>query len=100
MLNQLLNMLRNLDRRLIFLIMGLAVAIPVLLRFEPPSEVTLMDRKVFDAIEDLPDGSRVLLSFDFDPGSQGELLPMAMSFTRHLAEKTAQDLLHVPLAAR
>jgi len=87
MLNQLLNMLRNLDRRVIFLIMGLAVAIPVLLRFEPPSEVTLMDRKVFDAIEDLPDGSRVLLSFDFDPGSQGELLPMAMSFTRHLAEK-------------
>jgi hypothetical protein len=46
-----------------------------------------MDQNVFDAIQDLPDGSRVLLSFDFDPGSQGELLPMAMSFTRHLAEK-------------
>lgn len=82
-----LNFLRNLDRRLIFLIMGLAVAIPVLLRFQPPSEVTMMDQNVFNAVEDLPDGSRVLLSFDFDPGSQGELLPMAMSFTRHLAEK-------------
>lgn len=82
-----LNFLRNLDRRLIFLIMGLAVAIPILLRFQPPSEVTMMDQNVFDAVEDLPDGSRVLLSFDFDPGSQGELLPMAMSFTRHLAEK-------------
>ena len=82
-----MNYLRNLDRRLIFLIMGLAVAIPILLRFVPPSQVTLMDQNVFDAIEDLPDGSRVLISFDFDPGSQGELLPMAMSFTRHLAEK-------------
>ncbi|MBT4768081.1 MAG: hypothetical protein HOO04_06950 [Phycisphaerae bacterium] len=82
-----LNFLRNLDRRLIFLIMGLAVAIPILLRFQPPSEVTMMDQNVFNAVEDLPDGSRVLLSFDFDPGSQGELLPMAMSFTRHLAEK-------------
>ncbi len=82
-----LNLLRNLDRRLIFLIMGLAVAVPVLMRFEPPSEVTMMDQNVFNAIEELPDGSRVLLSFDFDPGSQGELLPMAMSFTRHLAEK-------------
>lgn len=82
-----LNFLRDLDRRLIFLIMGLAVAIPILLRFQPPSEVTLMDENVFNAVEDLPDGSRVLLSFDFDPGSQGELLPMAMSFTRHLAEK-------------
>ncbi|MDG1837499.1 MAG: hypothetical protein P8I91_01695 [Phycisphaerales bacterium] len=82
-----MNYLRNLDRRLIFLIMGLAVAIPILLRFVPPSQVTMMDQNVFDAIEDLPDGSRVLISFDFDPGSQGELLPMAMSFTRHLAEK-------------
>ena len=82
-----MNLLRNLDRRLIFLIMGLAVAIPVLLRFEPPSDVSMMTRNVFNAVEELPDGSRVLLSFDFDPGSQGELLPMAMSFTRHLAEK-------------
>ena len=52
-----MNYLRNLDRRLIFLIMGLAVAIPILLRFVPPSQVTLMDQNVFNAIEDLPDGS-------------------------------------------
>jgi hypothetical protein len=82
-----MDLLRKIDRRLIFLLMGLAVAIPVLLRFMPPTDVTPMDRKVFDAIESLPDGSRILLSFDFDPGSQGELLPMAMAFTRHCAEK-------------
>ena len=82
-----MHFLRTLDRRFIFLLMGLAVAIPVLLRFMPPTDVTPMDRKVFDAIESLPDGSRILLSFDFDPGSQGELLPMAMAFTRHCAEK-------------
>ena len=82
-----MNLLRNLDRRIIFLVMGLAVAIPILLRFTPPTEVTNMDRSVFNAIEELPDGSRILLSFDFDPGSQGELLPMAMAFTRHMAEK-------------
>ena len=87
LLLRMVRLLRNLDRRLIFLIMGLAVAIPVLLRFEPPSDVSMMTRNVFNAVEELPDGSRVLLSFDFDPGSQGELLPMAMSFTRHLAEK-------------
>ena len=82
-----MDLLRNLDRRLVFLVMGLAVAVPILLRFSPPTTVTMQDRNVFDAIESLPDGSRVLLSFDFDPGSQGELLPMAMAFTRHLAEK-------------
>ncbi len=82
-----LNFLRNLDRRWIFLLMGVAVALPILLRFLPPNEYTLMDKKVFDAIESLPDGSRVLVSFDFDPGSQGELLPMAMAFTRHCGFK-------------
>ena len=82
-----MNFLRNLDRRWIFLLMGVAVALPVLLKFLPPNKPTLMDRSVFDAIQDLPDGSRVLVSFDFDPGSQGELLPMAMAFTRHCGFK-------------
>tara|TARA_Y100001933_G_scaffold244738_1_gene274898 strand:- start:563 stop:1429 length:867 start_codon:yes stop_codon:yes gene_type:complete len=82
-----LNFLRTLDRRWIFLLMGLAVAVPLLLRFLPPNSATLMDRSVFEAIEDLPDGSRILVSFDFDPGSQGELLPMAMSFARHCGFK-------------
>ncbi len=82
-----LNFLRNLDRRWIFLLMGLAVAVPLLMRFLPPNSATLMDRSVFEAIEDLPDGSRVLVSFDFDPGSQGELLPMAMAFARHCGFK-------------
>jgi hypothetical protein len=83
-----MNLLRSIDRRLIFLLMGLAVAIPILLRYTPPSDVPPpIVRNVFNAIESLPDGSRILLSFDFDPGSQGELLPMAMAFTRHMAEK-------------
>ena len=82
-----MNFLRNVDRRWIFLLMGVAVGLPILLRFLPPNKPTPMDRSVFDAIEDLPDGSRVLVSFDFDPGSQGELLPMAMAFARHCGFK-------------
>ena len=82
-----LNFLRTIDRRWIFALMGFAVALPILLRFSPPTDVTPMDRSVYEAIEALPDGSRVLLSFDFDPGSQGELLPMSTAFTRHCAEK-------------
>ncbi|MCH2137617.1 MAG: hypothetical protein MK074_01010 [Phycisphaerales bacterium] len=84
-----LNFLRNLDRRIVFALMGLAVAVPILtkLSFPEPVPKGTQPYKVFDQIENLPDGSRVLLSFDFDPGSQGELLPMAMAFTRHCAEK-------------
>lgn len=84
-----LNFLRNLDRRIVFLLMGLAVALPILFKLSFPEPVPEGSQPylVFDQIDDLPDGSRVLLSFDFDPGSQGELLPMAMAFTRHCAIK-------------
>jgi len=67
--------------------MFLSVAIPVLLKLDFPEEVSGYTEMVFDAIEDLPDGSNVLLSFDFDPASEGELLPMAQAFTRHCCVK-------------
>jgi hypothetical protein len=86
-----LKALQNLDRRWIFLMMGLAVAVPILVigitgkTF--PETPTPLAQAVFDAIEELPSGSKVLLSFDYDPASEGELGPMATSLVRHCAEK-------------
>ncbi len=67
--------------------MLLAVAIPILTKTVFPEVVSKQAKMVFDAIDDLPDGSRILLSYDFDPASQGELLPMAQAFTRHCSIK-------------
>ena len=41
----------------------------------------------FDEIERLQPGDPVLLAFDYDPPSEGELGPMATAFVRHAAEK-------------
>ena len=79
--------LKDLDRRWIFLAMFLAVAIPVLARLVFPEVVSKQAKQVFDAIDELPNGSNILLSYDFDPASQGELLPMAQAFTRHCSIK-------------
>ena len=79
--------LKNLDRRWIFLAMFLAVAIPVLAKLVFPEVVSKQAKMVFDAIDELPNGSNILLSYDFDPASQGELLPMAQAFTRHCSIK-------------
>ena len=40
-----------------------------------------------DEIDNLPDGSPVLMAWDFDPASEGELKPMATAFVRHCCEK-------------
>jgi hypothetical protein len=79
--------LENLDRRWIFLAMALAVAIPILLGLRFPESVGTKARDAFEAIEALPPGSRVLLSFDYDPASEGELQPMANAFVHHAASR-------------
>ncbi len=79
--------LASLDRRWIFLLMFLAVAIPILLELEFPEKPTLLAQDVFDEIEKLEPGDKVLLAFDYDPASEGELGPMATSFILHCANK-------------
>lgn len=79
--------LRDLDRRWVFLMMFLAVMVPILLGLRFPEDPSPMVRNVFKAIEELREGDRVLMAFDYDPGSKGELDPMAAAFVRHCAEK-------------
>jgi len=78
---------KNLDRRWVFLLMLLSVAVPILLQAEFPEKPTGLARAVYDEIEALQAGDPVLLAFDYDPASEGELGPMATAFVRHCAEK-------------
>ena len=79
--------LKNLDRRWIFGLMFLAVALPILFEIQFPEKETGLARAVFGEIEALDEGDPVLLAFDFDPASEGELGPMATAFVRHCCEK-------------
>lgn len=79
--------LKNLDRRWVFLLMGLSVGIPILLQLRFPEKPTGLAQSVFDEIESLQPGDKVMLAFDYDPASEGELGPMATAFVRHCAEK-------------
>lgn len=79
--------LRTLDRRWIFLLVLLAISIPILLGLKFPETPTEQVRHAFEEVERLKPGSRVLLSFDYDPASEGELGPMATAFVRHCCQK-------------
>ncbi len=77
----------HLDRRWIFLAMGIAVMIPIVFRMRFPEKATPLVQAVFDRIESLPEGSKLLMAFDYDPGSEPELQPMATALTWHCAKK-------------
>ena len=63
---------KNIDRRWIFTLMLIAVGVPVYVigktkRTFPETALPLATR-VFDAMEALDEGDRLLLAFDYDPG--------------------------------
>ncbi len=77
----------QLDRRWVFLIVGLAVVVSTIFGLRFPERPTPMVQAVFGQIESLPAGSHVLMPFDYDPGTEPELQPMAEAFVRQCAEK-------------
>jgi len=78
-----LEKLLALDRRIIFLFIAIAVALPLFFTVKLHIEVTPVVRNLHNALEALPPGSKVLVSLDYDPGSMPELQPMAESFFRY-----------------
>lgn len=83
--------LNELDRRWVFLLMLWAVLVPIyfigVTGKTLPEVPSALSQAVFDEIERLNPGDPVLLSFDFDPASAGELTPMATAFVKHTAKK-------------
>ncbi len=83
--------LRTLDRRWIFLVMFWAVLLPIYFIGVTgrtfPEVPSALAEATFNEIDRLNPGDPVLLSFDYDPASEGELQPMATAFVRHCAEK-------------
>ena len=78
----------SLDRRWIFLAVGLLVILPLAFGFHiAPVEPSPRSRGFFDAIEKLPEGSTVLLSGDYDPSTIAENYPMHLAAARHLMRR-------------
>ncbi len=84
--------LLRLDRRIIFLLIGLATLLPLLYPLGFPIRVSPEVKKIYDHVESLPAGTLVLLSFDFEPGGKPELYPMAIALLRHAFQRNLKVL--------
>jgi hypothetical protein len=79
--------LQTLDRRIIFIFVGVALVLPLFFPLNIKFSVTAPVKSFYDAIESLPPGSKVLLSADYDPGSMPELWPMHLAALRQMCRK-------------
>ena len=87
--------IERLDRRWIFLIMGLLVLGPLLAPLKLPLFVSPPVKGFHDAIARVPDGSTVLMSCDYDPASRPELVPMTRTALRQLFDKNCKIVVTV-----
>ena len=65
--------LLRLDRRIIFVLIFLATALPLLRPVNLPISVSPRVRAAYDTIDKLPAGSYVLMSLDYEPDIMAEL---------------------------
>lgn len=73
----------QLDRRWIFLLVAVVVTVPLLIPSNPPIVPARPTRQLYNYIETLPEGSAIMVSFDYSPDSLAELNPMGRAIIRH-----------------
>jgi hypothetical protein len=86
-MRELFEKLEKLDRRIIFIFVAVALIVPLFIPLNIKFSSTPPVQSFYDTIEELPPGSKVLLSADYDPGSMPELWPMHLAAVRQLCRK-------------
>jgi len=79
--------LMSIDRRIIFLCIGLAVAIPILAPIGFPVQVSQETRNFYNEMEALKPGDVILLSFDYEGDVMAEVDPMAVAAMKQAFSK-------------
>jgi hypothetical protein len=78
---------QEVERRVIFVFIGLAVTAPILFNITFSEKASPIVKAVFNKVENLPSGSRILISFDYGPSMAPEVEPMSNAFLRHSLAK-------------
>lgn len=73
-------------RRIIFALVALAVAVPLALHLRMPMTASWPAQSLYDQIEKVPADKIVIVSANWDAGTQGESAPQVTALIHHLAK--------------
>ena len=79
--------LASVDSRVLYLLLALAVAVPLILRPKIAVRVSEPVRAAFETVDRLPLGSTMMISIDYDPSSAPEVQPMLVALLTHAFRK-------------
>ena len=82
-----LQKLVHLDRRIIYAVVFLSLSVPLIWPIGMQVSVDPTTRALYNLIDSLPAGSKVMVSMDTSPGGYGELASGAAAVLNHMAQK-------------
>jgi hypothetical protein len=83
----------NLDRRWVYLVIGVVVVVTAIWPFAVPLYVTPETKSVYDFVESLVPEEVLMIGVDYDPAALAELHPMSYTITRQCFAKDVKLLL-------
>jgi hypothetical protein len=88
----------SVDSRILYLLLTLAVALPLIIKPKTNIRVSEPVRSAFGAVDKLAPGSVIMISIDFDPSSAPEVQPMLIGILRHAFKKDLKVIVMGQLA--
>ncbi|HHY45537.1 MAG TPA: hypothetical protein GX512_07500 [Firmicutes bacterium] len=82
-----LEKLQNIDKRVFYLLMALAIAVPTISPLGLGVDVTPAVQRAYDFVSSLPNGGRAVIGFDYEPGDEIDLNPQAKAIIHQLGSK-------------
>lgn len=84
---KIIEILTNIDRRIIYLILLIVVLLPLLFPSAEKVRVMAPVEKLYYAIDTIPSEKAVIVDFDYEPQTAPELDPMGFAILRHVFKR-------------
>ncbi len=106
-MNTIGRILANINRQVIYLMVFLVVALPMILGIKAKVTITEPVEKAYKFIDSLPPGSFILIGIDYGPSTFPEMNPMLYAILRHAFKKdlkvgilALQNAVNIPIGSQ
>jgi hypothetical protein len=84
---KIIDYLSKLDRRIVYLVLAIAVVLPLVIPSVQRVRVMTPVAKLYTAVDTIPQDKILILNFDYDPQTLPEMEPMGIALLRHAFER-------------
>lgn len=85
--------LQNMDKRILYTLLLLVLIVPLIVPLNIPISISASTKSVYDMVENLKAGDKVLLALDYSPGGSADVHPQLEVMIQHLMRKGVKTVM-------